>query len=206
MKLAVVALIAIGCSRTPAAPDDPSLAAYLTSLAGADLTTRQIAVDGWKLDKGAWDRLTTDPYREVYPAYVAEIDRENAAFVEQLAHRGVITARPHFAGDPKLTIGQARARWAQPVQAPSQIAEIDGTPIDAVFVRDGDHWRVIVGIDKIITERTTAYDPACARLALHHVKANCANAAWVIAEAALRSDPARLTHACAQLANLCRDP
>jgi len=206
MRWALVALIGAGCSRTPPAADDPSLAAYLTALSGADETARKIAVDGWKIDRGAWDHFATDPYREVYPAYAAEMDSRAAAFVAQLAHHGTVTARQHFAGDPKLTIGQARARWAQPVQAPSQVAELDGVPIDAVFVRDGDHWRAIAGIDAIITARISALDPACARVAANRVSGACANAAWVAAEAALRNDPGRLTHACAQLANLCRDP
>jgi hypothetical protein len=197
------ALLAAACHRT--APDD-SLAGYLDSLAGADKATRQAAVASWKLDRDAWDRVTTDPYRDQYAAYADQIDLRASGLVARLATRGAITTRPHFAGDPKLTIGQARARWAQPVAAPSEVAELDGVPLDVVFVRDGEHWRAIVGIDLLIFSRTIAKDRACGVLASGQVKGNCADFAWQVADAVLRDDAARLERACAQLASLCPSP
>ncbi len=192
------------CQRT--APDD-SLAAYLSSLAGADEATRRAAVASWKLDREAWDRVTTDPYRDQYAAYADQIDQRAAGLIARLANRGAIAVRPHYAGDPKLTIGQARARWAQPVAAASQVAELDGTPIDVVFVREGGHWRAIVGIDMIIFTRMVAKDRACATHASAQRTGNCGDFAWQVADAALRDDGARFERACAQLASLCpRNP
>lgn len=203
MRRALVALIAIAaCHRE--APVPAKLDAYLSTLAGADETTRRDAVASWRVDEAAWQRLTTDPYRAAYADYARQFALAAPALVARLAHAGAITTRPHFAGDPRLTAGQARARWAQPVQAPSEIAELDGAPIDAVFVRDGAAWRVIVGIDAIVRERAAALDPACAALFDALTPGPCADAAWVVAEAALRSDRARFARACAQATNLCR--
>jgi hypothetical protein len=201
MRFALVALLAIAaCHREAPAKLD----AYLGALAGADEATRRDAVRSWRIDEAAWQRLTTDPYRAAHADYARQFALAAPALVARLAHAGAISTRPHFAGDPRLTVGQARARWAQPVQAPSEIAELDGAPIDAVFVRDGDRWRVIVGIDAIVRERAAALDPTCAALFDALTPGTCADAAWVVAEAALRSDRPRFTRACAQATHLCR--
>lgn len=203
MRLALLALLVTSaCHREPPAP--ATLEAYLTSLAGADEATRREAVTSWKIDEAAWQHLTTDPYRAAYADYARQFALAAPALTARLARAGTITVRPHFADDPRLTAGQARARWAQPVQAPSEIADLDGAPIDAVFVRDGRNWRVIVGIEAIVRERAAALDPACAAVFDALAPGPCADAAWVVAEAALRSDRNRFGRACAQATNLCR--
>ena len=202
MRLVLVAALVAACHREAPAP--ATLEAYLSSLAGADEATRRDAVTSWKIDEAAWPRLTTDPYRAAYADYARQFALAAPALVARLAHRGAITTRPHFADDRRLTPGQARARWAQPVQAPSELAELAGAPIDAVFVRDGEHWRVIVGIDAIVRERAAALDPACAALFDALTPGVCADAAWVVAEAALRSDRPRFARACTQATHLCR--
>lgn len=207
MRLALaVALLATACSRRVSERDD-TLQDYLSKLAGASDAARRSAVERWKLDPDGWDRVTTDPYRAHYKGYASQFDERIADLATQLAKPGAITIRSHFAGDPKLTLGQARARWAQPVAASSQVAELDGVPIDAVFVRDGDRWRAIVGIDRLVLLRTAAKDLACATRASGQVKGTCGDLAWFIADAALRDDDPRLERACAQLTNLCpRNP
>jgi hypothetical protein len=203
MREALLAVLAIAaCHRS--APEPATLEGYLGTLAGADEAARARAVASWKLDRAAWERLTTDPYRAAYADYARAFDAAAPALVAQLAHGGTIAARPHFAGDPRLTRGQARARWAQPVQAPSQIADLDGAPIDAVFVRDGEHWAAIVGVDTIILDSVRALDPRCATLLETVVAGPCGDAAWVVAEGALRVDRSRFDHACALAASACR--
>ncbi len=196
------ALLAVACQRRPPAP--ATLATYLSSLAGADEPTRRAAVESWKIDEAAWPQLTTDPYRAAYADYARQFALAAPALVARLGRAGAITTRPHFAGDARLTRGQARARWAQPVQAPSEIADLDGAPIDAVFVTDGGTWHAIVGIDVIIRDRATAIDPACAALFDALTPGPCADAAWVVAEAAMRTDRARFARACVQAASVCR--
>ena len=204
MRLALVALlVAVACQREAPAPP-ATLAAYLMPLAGADEATRRAAVTSWKIDEAAWQHLTTDPYRTAYADYARQFAIAAPALVARFEHAGAITTRPHFAGDPRLTTGQARARWAQPVQAPSEVADLDGAPIDAVFVRDGDRWRAIVGVDAIIREHAAAMAPDCAALFDALTPGRCADAAWVVAEAALRADRPRFARACAQATNLCR--
>jgi len=202
MRAAVLAALCVTACRGAAPPE--ALDGYLGGLAGADEANRRDAIADWKLDRAAWERVTTDPYRAAYADYARAFAVAAPALVARLAHAGTVTVRAHHAEDPRLTRGQARARWAQPIQAASQIADVDGAPIDAVFVRDGGHWRVIVGVDAIIHDRAAALDPACAAVLDAVVPGRCADAAWVVAEAALRDDRPRFDHACALAANLCR--
>ena len=207
MRVALaVALIAAACSRR--VPErDGTLEEHLGAIAGADEATRREAVQRWKLDPEGWQLVTTDPYRNHYAEYAEQFDRLAAELVVQLAKPGSITIRQHFAGDPALTIGQARARWAQPVAAVSHIAQVDSTKIDAVFVRDRERWRVIVGVDTLVFQRTAAKDVACATRARGQWKGTCVDLAWFVADSALRDDDSQLTRACAQLLNLCpRNP
>ena len=204
MRAALIAALVVlpACHRS--SPEPATLEGYLGTVAGADLDARTRAVASWKLDCPAWERLTTDPYRAAYEDYARAFDAAAPALVARLAHRGTVVAHPHFAGDPRLTLGQARARWAQPVQAPSQIADLDGAPIDAVFVRDGDHWAAIVGVDRIILDRVRALDPSCATLLETVAPGPCGDASWVVAEGALRADRSRFDHACALATSACR--
>jgi hypothetical protein len=200
--IALVGLIAIAaCSRERA--NDDSLAAHLADA----VKDPAAAVASWKLSAQGWERVTTDPYRREYSYYRNFFETNAAELAAQLGAGGQIATRAHYAGDDTLTGGQARARWAQPVQAPSEVATIGGKPLDAVFVRDDGGWRVIVGVDRLVYERVAAHDIACARRVSGSRSGPCGNAAWVAAEAALKNDMTRLHSSCAQLANLCRgDP
>jgi len=205
--LAVVLALLAGCrdeERSAPPPQAPrSLADYLTTIAGTDEASRTLEVAAWKLDEATWNRTVVATYRGAHADYLRAFDARSAALVAALANRGAITTRAHFAGDPKLTLGQAQTRWALPVQYPSELAELDGVAIDAVFVRDGDRWRAISGLEHVIRGRAHTIDPACA---LHLQAARlgrCAEVGWVIAEAALLGDRARLAHACSLAANLC---
>lgn len=204
MRLAVLALCVAACQREAPPPTRKTLAAYLGALAGADEAIRREAIASWKIDEAAWQRLTTDPYRAAYADYALQFATAAPALVARLAKPGAIATRAHFADDPELTRGQARARWAQPVQAPSEVATLDGAPIDAVFVNDAGRWRAIVGIDAIIHDRTAALAAGCADVFVDLPPGPCRDAAWAVAEAALRADRGRLARACAQAMSLCR--
>lgn len=198
------ALAIAACQAAPPAPAAPeTLDAYLQRVASLDADARAREIAGWRLEPAAWARTTTDPYRAAYADYAHQFEAAAPALVAQLAAPTGITVRRHLAGDPRLTLGQARARWALPIQFPSQVAELAGAPLDAVFVRDGGAWRAIVGIDAIIQARITALDPACAPRLDHVAAGPCGDASWVVAEAALRADRPRLAHACSLVANLC---
>lgn len=193
--LALAMLVACGSGSERA---EPALGAYL-----AALEEPAAAVAGWRLDEAAWRRLVVDPYRTLHADYVREFDAAAPRLVTRLARRDrEISTRAHFAGDPLLTRGEAWARWALPVMAPAEVAILDGEPLDAVFVRDGDRWRAIVGLDAIVTARVTALDPACAGR-MTEPAPRCRELAWQIADAALRSDRARFEHACGLARGLC---
>ena len=196
MRLALLLVLA-ACRREPARDD--SLAAHLAEAAKDPAA----AVASWKLSAAGWERVTTDPYRGEYAYYRNYFERHAAALAAQLGAGGSIATRAHYAGDEALTRDQARTRWAQPVQAPSEVASISGKPLDAVFVRDDGGWRVIVGVDQLVFERIAAHDVRCAKRVSGARAGACANAAWVVADAALRKDVTRVQRACAQLASLC---
>src|SRR4029077_18017958 len=133
------------------APED--LVAYLTTVAGADDTTRRHEVASWILDEATRRTTLVPPSSQLWTAYARGYDEASAPFVARLAKRGAITARRHFAGDPRLTLSQARLRWAVPTQYPSMVAELDGAPIDTVFIFDGARWRVLAGLDELVLGR-----------------------------------------------------
>lgn len=205
---ACLVVAAIGCSH--AAPPGPALgtpddlAAYLRTLAGTDDATRRHAVAGWVLDEASWRRTVIDPYTPLWGAYIRAFDAASPALVARLASPGEITARRHFAGDPRLTPAQARLRWALPVEYPSAVAELGGAPIDTVFVYDGTRWRALAGLDEVVLERVRLRDPACAALvAQAGPPGRCTEVGWLVADAALRTDQQRFVHACRLAATLC---
>jgi hypothetical protein len=202
------ALIAIGlvagCRDAPP-PPPADLAATLATATSADVAS-------WRLDEATWRRIVVEPYRDLHPEYVAAFDAAAPALVGRLATRNptdasstapsTIATRPHYAGDPDLTTGEAWARWALPVAFASEVATVDGRPLDAVFLRDRGRWYAIVGLDVVIRTRVAALDPSCAEL-LDAPDRRCRELAWQITDAALRTTPARFTRACALAANLC---
>lgn len=190
MRLALVVCLALGCRGRDVPPAE--LARYL-----------QTAPDPaeWALDRAAWDRLVVVPFTGLYDEY----RRELADFRPVLD--GPIETRPHFAGDPELTAGQARARWLLPTLFPSEVATAGGTPIDAVFVRDRDRWHAITGIDRILRARIDQRDPACGVTfdAPRPSKA-CRDTAWMVADATLRNEASRIVRACAIAKTACAKP
>lgn len=203
MRLIVLFLVA--CHRaapTPGTPDD--LAAYLQKLAGADDATRAHELAGWILDDTTWRSTVVPTYAPLWTDYAHGLDVALAPIAAQLARGGTVTARRHYAGDPRLTRSQARLRWAVPVQYPSAVAELAGAPIDTVFVYDGSRWRVLAGTDELVLARIRALDGSCADMVARAGPANdCTAAAWQVVDFALRADRAGFAHACGLAANLC---
>jgi hypothetical protein len=165
------------------------------------MRAREVA--SWKLDRATWDRTVVEVYRPLYEEYARAFDAATPALIAQLANSATITTRAHYAGDPRLTLGQARARWALPVQFPSEVAELEGAALDTVFVRDGERWRAISGLDVVIRSRVEKLDPACAVHLDVARTGRCSDVGWVIADAALRADPPRFAHACTLATNVC---
>jgi len=203
VRLIVLCLVA--CHSAAPAPGTPEdLAAYLGKVAGADDATRAHELAGWILDEATWRATVVPTYAPLYADYARGFDAALAPLAAQLARGGVVTARRHYAGDPRLTRSQGRLRWAVPVQYPSAVAELAGAPIDTVFVYDGSRWRVLAGTDEIVLARVRALDAACANLVARAGPANdCTAVAWQVVDSALRADHTGFTHACGLAANLC---
>jgi hypothetical protein len=205
VRLALV-LALVACSK-PAAPAKPAaeqLVDYLSTVAGADDVTRQREVASWQLERPLWDRTLIDPYKTLYADYTRAFPAMAPALVARLAKAGALTARQHYGGDPRLTNAQSRDRWSLPPQFPSLVAELDGAPIDVVFVRDGDHWRALAGLDTIVRGRVDALDHDCAeRFILAGPIGRCSDVSWVIADSALRNQRERFDHACTLAKTLC---
>jgi hypothetical protein len=188
-------VVLLGCSSPEVSPRSPELASYLTSVDAAE-------IQKWKLDEATWRRITVPPYRELHAEYVREFDAAAPALAKQVG-TGRFAVRDHFADDPRLTAGQVRARWALPVMAAGKVAMRGDTPIDAVFVDDGG-WRVIVGLDRIVTSHVGRIDAACAaRIDTPNPSLRCRNVSWQVADAALRNEGERLRHACSLANTLC---
>lgn len=208
----LTALAGCGAPSPPAPrPGSPeSLVAYLRGVVGADLATRQREVASWELPAALWERTLVPVYRPLYPDYRRAFAAAVPSRVDQLARTGPVAARRHFAGDPGLTLAEARERWALPTLFPSLVAEAGGAPIDAVFVADGERWRALIGLDAAVHARVAARDPSCAaHLALAGPTGRCTDVGAAIAEAALRTDgeaPGSAAGAAAldQLAHVCR--
>jgi hypothetical protein len=186
--LAVLAALA-ACDRAPAprlaTADD--LAAYISDLAASDPDAAARELARWPLDRALWQRTLVEPYRALWDELAPE-GRLRALRGE--LRRGAVTARRHYADDPRLTPGQLWQRWALPTLYPSFVVEIDGRPLDAVFLHDGVRWRALAGLDELILARVRALDPGCAtHLAGVVASADCASASWAVAEAALRNQP-----------------
>ena len=130
----VLALVACHDVHAPAPGSSEDLATYLRGLAGADEATRTREVSSWIIGDATWNTTIVEPWRQLHADYVRVYDAAMPAVVARLAAPLQITARRHFAGDPRLTHNQARLRWAVPVQYPSMVAELGGTPIDTVFL------------------------------------------------------------------------
>ncbi len=187
------------------------VALLLVAACGAQVGEPAIDLDAvgqWKLARDEWIKVVTDPFRDAYADYVRAFDAARPAFEAQIREaraRGTnsIVSKQHYAGDPELTRGQARTRWALPVQAPARVVTLDGEPLDAVFVRVGDRYRAIVGTDVIVIDKTRALDADCAKYLETLGSKMCQTVGWEIADAALRADKPRLAHACSLAKGQC---
>jgi hypothetical protein len=194
--LAVLLIVACG---EPARRPAPDAAAYLAGVAGE----RNIE---WALDLASWKRIVVEPFQGLYPDYRRELARVLPE-LERLRPTQTFASRAHFAGDPALTPGQARARWLLPTLFPSEVVTVDGKPLDLVFLRDGERWHAITGIDRILRARIDQRDPACGvTFDTPHPSKPCRDTAWMVADATLRNEPARIVRACAILQAACAKP
>ncbi|MDQ3338479.1 MAG: hypothetical protein M4D80_25205 [Myxococcota bacterium] len=207
--LAVALLVACGGGRA----DDkaPELATYLNDLTGRAEAERRAAVDDWLLSNDEWDRTVALPYRSLYEDYRHELGKARDALVAQLERKHPIVTRAHFAGDTAATHSQSITRWALPTLAPARLAELAGRPataIDAVFVDVRGKWKAIVGVGPIVRRRVAGLDHTCAAVIDHITPAGgrCIEAAWAVADAALREDRPRFAHACGLARDLCGKP
>ena len=208
MKLVVLAVL-LACNAPPGRPAPGSaedLAEYLRTIAGTDEATRARAVATWLVPDATWNRTIVPAWRGLYAEYAAQFASRVPAASVALASLDPVTARRHWAGDPKLTLGEARLRWALPVQYPSMVAEIGGHPIDAVFIYDGS-WHALLGLDELVLAHVRALDGECAaKLALAGPLGKCTEIGFVVAEAALRGSRADLDRACHMAATMCGNP
>jgi hypothetical protein len=208
LRFGILLAVAVACRGSGPPPPPPgsadALRAYLSTVAGADEATRRHEVGSWILDEATWRATVVPAYAPLWADYARDYDAASAPLVGQLATRGLVTARRHYAGDLRLTPSEGRVRWALPVQYPSMVAELGGTPIDAVFVWDGSRWRVLVGVDEIVIARVRARDAACADRVARAGPANeCTAVSWAIADSALRDDAAGFAHGCDLAVTLC---
>ncbi len=202
MSRALLLVIAACQAPAPVAQPDPAdLVRELERIRGS--ADRDNAVAHLALGSDAWGRIIVEPFRRLYDDYSTLWPTRIAALARQLGP-GEITARRHFAGDPRLTPSQGRLRWVVPVLYPSMVAEIAGRPIDTVFVFDGTGWRALDGIDASMLAIARRLDPACAdRLAQAGPTGHCSEVGWAIADAAMREDRPAFTHACQLATTLC---
>jgi len=204
VRVAILVAVAACHRASPPAGTPEHLAAYLSTVAGADPQTRDHEVASWILDDATWRATVVPSYGKLWAGYSQNYGAASAPIFNQLKTRGTITARRHYAGDPRLTPAEARLRWALPVQYPSMVADLNGAPIDAVFVYDGARWRALLGVDALVLDEIRSRDPACAELVARAGADNeCTAAAWAITDSALRDDTAGFTHGCALATTLC---
>lgn len=219
--VAVIVLALAACRRAPdattddlAQPEQPrttadpdGLVAYLSTLAGTDAATRRDAVAGWELERASFARIVVPTYRQLWDDYHARFAAESIRLVGDLARpakTGAITARKHYAGDTRLSPSQARLRLALPVLYPSVVAEIDGVPVDTVFVHDGHGWRALAGLDTSVRLFVSHLDHHCGELLDDAGPINrCTELAAAIIDAALKADHAQLAHMCQLATTAC---
>jgi hypothetical protein len=207
--LAVVALVApvAACAACAACAPAPPPTSEATP-AGLERALADLRADpdpaaalaAWRLPAPAFRRILVEPYRDLAEGYTTRYGASVAPLAAAVAAPGALHARRHFAGDPRLTPAELHLRWAVPPLYPSLVVDLAGTDLDAVFLHDGERWRVVVGIDPLLTARIA--DPACAHH-LDHTDGRCAEIGWMIADRALRIDHDGLIHACALAATAC---
>lgn len=189
--LAVVALAACGGGggQTEALADKPEelLKAYLADAHVAEL----------RMDQATFVKTVAPSFRGLYDDYVREYDAGAQALAARIeADRAM--PRKHFATDKQNTLEQERLRWALPTLYPSLSAA--GT----VFVRSGDRFYALAGLDAAMVGRVAERDAACAKLLDHVMEAKpCADVGWVVVDAGIRNDRPELARACRLAERVC---
>ncbi len=179
----------VACSAQP-----HDLASQLASDAREPLA----AVSAWKLSRPTWDRVVVVPFRELYDDYTAALDAHAAPLAAQLRSLvPPIAARPHFAGDPKLTLDEAVTRWIVPTMFPSQV--VDG--LDAVFVEEDHRFYAFAGIAGVIAKQLAP--PCRALLARVGPPGRCGDAMWQHVVDSLKRNRDAADHSCRLAQALC---
>jgi hypothetical protein len=163
-------------------------------------------VTQWKLTPQEWQDTVVPMFKPLYDDYSTAFDAAAPALATQIDQVSVgapLFVRPHFAGDPMNTVAQQRTRWALPTLAPARVITVGGAAVDAVFVRAGDGWGAIVGVDQIILAKARAMNAECTSVLATIGSKRCEEVAFLVAEAAVLGDRARLTHACSLAASAC---
>jgi hypothetical protein len=156
------------------------------------------SVAAWRLSRSTWDRVVVVPFRELYDAYAAEYPAHLGRNAEGLTHLArPIAPRPHFAGDPKLTLDEAVTRWIVPTMFPSQV--VDG--LDAVFVEEDHRFYAFTGIAEVIAKQLPP--PCRPLLARVGPPGRCGDAMWQHVVDTLRRNPAAAEHSCRLAQALC---
>ncbi len=201
--LAVALLVACGGRAEEKAPE---LAEYLHARSGDPSV-----VDEWRMTRAEWERTVVAPYGKLYDHYVRSFAGSAPTLRAQMGTKHPIITRAHVAGDPVATRDQAIARWALPTLAPSRAAQLAGDPavnLDAVFIEVNGRWKAIVGLAAIVRTHIEVLDTSCAVVIdqLEPRGGRCIEAAWAVADAALREDRLRLSHLCGLARDLCGKP
>lgn len=209
---ALVALALVGCDR-PAPARQPAgldtLAAELASLSAAvahapSVDAARPALAAWQVPAARWPALVTAPFRGHHPAAAAAFDQGAPALLAALRARGPrpaadIAVRWQYADDPELAPDQARLRVALPVGRPGAIAFVDGQRLAPIFVHDGQRWRALIELDRVVVDAIAAAAPTCVAPYRAAVREPCLAMSAPVISAALAGDRAGLDRACARL-------
>jgi hypothetical protein len=221
--LLLLPLAAMSCGDSPPSspPPDPATMGPAASLAAAvrellarpDAPALERALADMQLDPVAFDDVLTAPYDRQYAGYQARFPAAVPALAAELRRLAAeddapsassVAIRRHYAGDARLSLQQARLRWALPVQAESWLVEVGGALVDAVWVRRHGRWFLLLGLDEATRQILAAAAPECAASVSRAGRpGGCSDAAWMALDGAMRGDAARVARACARAQHHC---
>lgn len=161
-------------------------------------------VAAWQVPARQWPTLVTagfEPHHAGYAAaFTAEAPSVAAALVAARATPArAIEVRWQYADDPRLTGEQARLRVALPVGRPGAIVVLDGRPLAPVFAHDGQRWRALLALERVIVDRLAADVPDCVAPYQAAHDGPCLAMSAPIIEAALAAARDELARACLRL-------
>jgi hypothetical protein len=172
---------------------------------GPDPTTVAASVvAAWQVPARRWPTLVTAGFRPHHAAYAAAFAAEAPSVAAALvAARATpsraIEVRWQYADDPRLTGEQARLRIALPVGRPGAIVVLDGQPLAPVFAHDGQRWRALLALERVIVDRLAADAPDCVAPYQAAHDGPCLAMSAPILEAALAGARGELARACLRL-------